>query len=200
MYSIDHVHAQRGPRRRSPPSGDFCYPSFIPCADPLLTAQEQATICSTANRTAQGNPFETFNGVNYPGLNIYILRRNVEGGPRILDAINTSAREVIGLKGDFGSDAWTYNVYAQHGTVDNSDANLNYLGNSQMQEALNVLPGATGPVCGGPTGTAGALVGSGGVGFTTDPTCVPWNMWKANGVTPQALAFMSVPLHPTRAA
>src|SRR5579863_5023236 len=99
------------------PSGDFFQNSFIPCADPLLTAQERSTICTTANLAAQGNPFETYNGVNYPGLNFVIGRRNVEGGPRIADFTTDATREVIGLKGDF-SEAWTYNVYAQHSSVD----------------------------------------------------------------------------------
>jgi outer membrane receptor protein involved in Fe transport len=50
-------------------------------------------------------------------------------------------------------------------------------------------------VCGGPTNAAGLgpLVGQ-GTGFGADPNCVPWNLWKANGVTPQALAFLTVPL------
>jgi len=176
------------------PSGDFFAASFIPCANPLLTAQEKASICSAANLAAQGNPFETFNGVNYSGINMYIGRRNVEGGNRIATFITDSAREVLGVKGDFG-DAWTYNVYAQHGQVDNQNGNENFLNNSAIEESLNVLPGTGGPVCGGPTNAAGLgpLVGQ-GTGFGADPNCVPWNLWKANGVTPQALAFLTVPL------
>ena len=58
--------------------------------------------------------------MSYPGLNIYPLRRNVEGGNRVASFLTDSAREVMGLKGDFADaqDAWTYNVYAQHSTVD----------------------------------------------------------------------------------
>ena len=61
------------------PSGDFGNPSFIACADPLLNASEAAPFCNTANQALQGNPYETYNGKNYPGLNMYILRRNVGG-------------------------------------------------------------------------------------------------------------------------
>ena len=39
----------------------------------------------------------------------------------------------------------------------------------------------------------GPLVGQ-GTGFTPNSKCAPWNVWVPNGVTPQALAFMSVPL------
>ena len=179
------------------PSGDFFQNSFIPCADPVLTKQEVATICTPGNLAAQGNPFETYNGVNYPGLNFVIGRRNVEGGPRIADFTTDSAREVIGLKGDFADPqgAWTYNVYAQHSSVDSLFAQENYLSNDALDQALNVLPGPTGPVCGGPSSPVnnGPLVGS-GTGFTVNPKCVPWNIWVPNGVTPQALAFMALPL------
>jgi outer membrane receptor protein involved in Fe transport len=177
------------------PSGDFFNPSFIPCANPLLTAQEQQTICTPANLTAQGNPTETFNGVTYPGINMYIGRRNVEGGNRVATFVTNSAREVLGVKGDF-ADAWTYDVYAQHATVDNNNGNLNYLNNTAIQEALNVLPGPGGkPVCGGPTNPLGIgpLV-TPGTAFASDPACVPWNIWHANAVTAAQTAFLSVPL------
>ena len=179
------------------PSGDFFQNSFVPCADPLLTAQERATLCTASNLAAQGNPYETYNGVNYPGLNMVIGRRNVEGGPRIATFINDSIREVVGAKGDFGDaqQAWTYNVTAQHSNVDSQNGNLNYLSNISIDQALNVLPSPTGPVCGGPSSPVnnGPLVGQ-GTGFTPNSKCAPWNVWVPNGVTPQALAFMSVPL------
>jgi iron complex outermembrane recepter protein len=191
MYMRNQSQAQIAP------SGDFAQASFIPCADPLLTAQERGVLCTSANLAAQGNPFETFNGVNYPGLNMVIERRNVEGGPRIATFLSDSAREVLGMKGDLGDPqgAWTYNVYAQHGTVDTSNGNENYLSNNAIDQALNVLPSAAGPVCGGPNSPVnnGPLVGQ-GTGFTPNSACVPWNLWKPNGVTPQALAFLSVPL------
>jgi iron complex outermembrane recepter protein len=178
------------------PSGDFGEPSFIPCADPLLTAQEVSVLCAPGNVAANGGGYEVYNGTTYPGLNMFILRRNVEGGDRIATFINNDAREVVGMKGDLNSDAWTYNVYAQHSTVENSNTNENYLGNQLLEQALNVLPNATAggaPVCGGPTGTSGPLV-TPGTGFTVNPKCVPWNIWVPNGVTQSALGFMSLPL------
>jgi outer membrane receptor protein involved in Fe transport len=161
-------------------SGDFGNGSFIPCADPLLTAQESSFICSPANLTAQGNLSETVNGTVYPGSLLYILRRNVEGGPRIASFSSNAGRQVIGLRGDI-TDAWTYDVYAQHSSADASNGNLNYLSNANIINSLNVLPGATGPTC------ASVLNGS-------DPKCVPWNIWAPGGVTPAALNYLSVPL------
>ena len=175
------------------PSGDFGNPSFIACADPLLNASEAAPFCNTANQALQGNPYETYNGKTYPGLNVYILRRNVEGGARVADFVSTSAREVFGVKGDI-NDEWTYDISMRHSEVDGADSNLNYLGNSSIQQALNVLPGATGPVCGGPNNSLGIgpLV-TPGTAFSPNSSCTPWNIWKSGGVTPAQLAYLSIP-------
>jgi len=185
MYMRNSMSAQIAP------SGDFLQPSFIPCADPLLTAQEVAILCTAANLAANGGNYEVYNGKQYPGLNLYIGRRSVEGGNRITEFANTAARVVLGVKGSFAG-SWTYNVYGQHAVVDVSDSNQNFLGNAQLEQALNVLPGHNGPVCGGPNGLFGPLV-SPGTTFTPAPACVPWNIWVPNGVTPAALAFMTVP-------
>jgi len=175
------------------PSGDFGNPSFIACANPLLNASEKTAICDPANQAAQGNPYETYNGVNYPGLNMYILRRNVEGGARVADFVNVSHREVLGVKGSINDD-WTYNVSGMHSQVDILISNQNYLGNASIQQSLNVLPGANGPVCGGPNNSLGIgpLV-TPGTAFTPGTGCVPWNIWTSGGVTPAALTYLSIP-------
>jgi iron complex outermembrane receptor protein len=165
-------------------SGDFGNLSFTPCNDPQLSAQEVAFICSAANQAAMGFPTETVPGfaAPVPGFNAIILRRNVEGGPRIATFSADAAREVIGLRGDFG-DAWTYDVYAQHSSVDAQNGNQNYLSNANIVNALNVVPNPAGgaPVC------VAVLNGS-------DPACVPWNIWAPGGVTPAATKYLSVPL------
>ena len=165
-------------------SGDFGNPSFTPCNDPQLTAQEVSVACSPANQAAQGFPTEAVPGfaAPVPGFNAVILRRNVEGGPRIATFSSDAARQLIGLRGDFG-DAWTYDVYAQHSSVDASNGNQNYLSNANIVNALNVVPNPTGgaPVC------VSVLNGS-------DPACVPWNIWAPGGVTPAATHYLSVPL------
>jgi len=178
------------------PSGDFGNPSFIACADPLLNASEAAAICNPTYQGLQGNPYEVYNGVKYPGLNLYIARRNVEGGPRQETILTDNAREVLGVKGDFGDaqNAWTYNIYAQHSAVDTSFANLNYLSNSNIQQALNVLPGPGGAVCGGPNNPLGIgpLV-TPGTAFAPNSACVPWNIWTSHGVTKAQIAYLSIP-------
>jgi outer membrane receptor protein involved in Fe transport len=162
------------------PSGDFGLPAQIPCDDPLLSAQEKATICSPtmlANAAANGVPAGST-------LIEYILRRNVEGGGRQEAFTNESYRTVIGARGDFG-DAWHYDAYGQYGTVTTIFQNKNYFSNTNITNALDVVPGPGGvPTC------ASVLNGS-------DPACVPWNIWKPGGVTPAATNYLSIPLYET---
>ena len=153
-------------------SGDFFQQAFIPCNNPLLTAQEHALLCSGTLLTDQ-------NGVQ--GINMYIGRRNVEGGGRVATFDTNSFRTVVGVKGDF-AEAWHYDVYAQRGTVDNSNGNQNYFSNANIFNALDVVPGPGGaPTC------QSVING-------TDTACVPWNIWRPNGVTPAATGYLSVPL------
>ena len=164
-------------------SGDFFLNSFIPCTDPLLTAQELSIICSAANQTAQGHPTQQVAGLGaVPGINMYIGRRNVEGGGRVASFQSDANRILVGLKGEIVAN-WKYDVFAQRSTVDNNLANLNYFSNANIQNALTVV---TNPATGAPT-CASVLNG-------TDKKCVPWNIWTPNGVTSAATNYLQIPL------
>jgi iron complex outermembrane recepter protein len=187
MYMRNSMTAQIAP------GGDIYDYSFVPCADPLLTAQEVATLCTAANLSASGSSYEVYDGKAYPGLNLAIGRRNVEGGGRTENYLNQMLRGVAGIRGTFAQ-AWSYNLHVQRGTTEIHDSLENYFGNAQLEQALNVLPGARGPVCGGPTGDPlNPLVGSGSV-FVSNARCVPWNIWVPGAVTPAALQSLYVPL------
>jgi iron complex outermembrane receptor protein len=163
-------------------SGDFFTKTPIPCADPLLTAQEAATICAAA--AAQGAP-----GGN---ATLYIGRRNVEGGGRVFDVANNTIRAVAGLKGDI-IDGLTFDVYAQRDSTDTMIRNENYFDASKVTNALNVI---TGPALLA-NGNANPLAGQAecnSVYTGADPNCVPWNIWVPNGVTSAALNYLSIPL------
>jgi len=180
MYMRNSMNAQIAQ------SGAFGISAFIPCADPLLTAQEVTTLCTSTNIAANGANYEVYNGNKYRGLNMLIFRRNVEGGNRVDTDINEAVRAVLGVKGGFAG-GWTYNIYTQRSTVHIDDETSSELGNPQIAEALNVLPGPKGQICGGQSGTA----------FTANPKCVPWDIWVPGAVTPASLAFMSIPVSTT---
>jgi iron complex outermembrane recepter protein len=143
--------------------------------NPLLTAQERSVVCNPTLLAQQGQPA---GGV----LTAYLLRRNVEGGPRDFDYTNSAYRTVIGVKGDI-VEGLKYDVYAQVGITDGSTSDLNYFDKTSVGNALDVVQGPTGPICAANAG-----------GVTTAPGCVPYNVWVPGGVTPQALAYMGTPL------
>ncbi len=162
-------------------SGDFFTATQIPCADPLLTAQEATAICGAA--AAQGTP---------NAATLYIGRRNVEGGGRVLDVTNNTIRAVAGLKGDI-IDGLTFDVYAQRDSTDTQFRNENYFDSSRVQNALNVITGPAQLANGNPNPLAGQPECN-SVYTGTDPNCVPWNIWVPNGVTAGALKYLSIPL------
>jgi iron complex outermembrane receptor protein len=170
---------------------------FIPCTDPLLNASESAAICSPTNQAAQGNPSISYAGpgganVTVPGLNVYTYRRNVEGGGRSQTFGNDAIRTLVGVKGDF-LDAWKFDVYAQHSSVDSTSVQGNYLSNLLIPNSLNVITGPATLSNGNPNPNAGKpeCVAT----YTgTDAKCVPWNIWMPGGVTKAALSYLTVPL------
>jgi outer membrane receptor protein involved in Fe transport len=120
-------------------------------------------------------------GLNAPGdvTDVYVMRRNVEGGGRQDDLRHTSYRGVLGLKGDIGK--WNYDVYAQLGRVLFQENYVNDFSNARIARAMDVVTGANGtPVC------RSFLDGS-------DPSCVPYNIWSLGGVTPDALGYLQTP-------
>ncbi|MDB6107316.1 MAG: hypothetical protein JWO52_7315 [Gammaproteobacteria bacterium] len=185
MYARNFSTAQYGP------SGAFAYTAYTLQQDnPLLTAQEVSTLFTPANIASNHARFP-----NLPlaanQLNMYVGRRNVEGGGRLDQYLSNSIRQVIGVKGAF-ADAWTYDTYGQVGITSFQDIEGNFLGTPQISNALDVIPNPAGKA--GVTGVAtGAPVCRSALPGGTAPTCVPWNIYAPGGVTPAALAYMSVP-------
>lgn len=83
------------------PSGDISGGGalFVSCNNPLLTSQFISYFCPGGTASAQN-------------AELYVGRRNVEGGGRVTDFRHTSYRIVLGAKGDLGDD-WTYDISAQ---------------------------------------------------------------------------------------
>lgn len=154
------------------PSGEFGNALInIPCdgSNPLLSNQQLMALCGS-------NPGDT--GPGAPPAPVAILRRDVEGGNRQADLRHTDYRIVLGVKGAIAGD-WTYDAYAQQGTTIFGLHYLNEFSQRKFQNAVNVVkdPNTGQPVC------SSVLDGS-------DPLCVPYNLWKLGGVTPQALAYV----------
>lgn len=120
-------------------------------------------------------------GLNRAGdtVDLYVFRRNVEGGGRQDNVQHSSYRAVIGMRGDVG--AWSYDVSGQFGRVLFQETYLNDFSNTRIARAMDVVTQNGQAVC--------RSVVDG-----TDPNCVPYNVWAYNSITPQALAYVQIPL------
>ena len=161
----------------------------VNCDNPLLSTQQFNTICVPSNTFVDGN------GVTQAVA--YIGRRNVEGGGRADHLERSSYRLVAGVRGDLLKGV-SYDAYYQFGTTRFSQAFQNDFSVIRLTRALDVVAN---PAVGGVTGVAAgtpvcraALPGSGVGGAALDPACVPYNIFAAGGVTPEALAYLQVPL------
>jgi iron complex outermembrane receptor protein len=197
MFMNDHTLAQIAP------SGDFGNTFTLNCDNPLMSAQAQGIVCSPEN-TINGfiGTFPLASGAAYnpnPGAepidffdsrgNVYqqgyfnLLRRNVEGGPRISDLTHNEWRGVLGTRGDL-SKAWSYDAYFQYGHTDYTQVYRNEFSANRLRNALNVVNvnPATGQVV--PVGTAGSVIECRSVLDNTDAACVPYDIFG----TPSAAA------------
>lgn len=122
-------------------------------------------------------------GLAAPGdsVDLYVFRRNVEGGGRQDDRQHSSYRSVIGVKGDAGP--WSYDAFAQYGRVLFQETYKNDFSNIRILRATDVVTDPT---------TGAAVCRS--VLDGTDPACVPYNIWSYGAVTPAALSYLQIPL------
>ena len=162
MFMDDRTVAQIAP------SGDFFNTATINCDNPLATPGLLAAAgCTDATGTG----------------NLYIARRNVEGGGRQDDLQHTDYRLVVGAKGDLFRGI-SYDAYYQYGRVNFSQTYRNDFSVSRLKKATDVVtdPGTGAPVC------RSVLDG-------TDPACVPYDVFNpARSPSAAALAYLQVPL------
>jgi outer membrane receptor protein involved in Fe transport len=152
----------------------------VNCDNPLLSAQEQSTLCGTFT---SGNASVLFG------------RRNVEGGNRQDHLNHTSFRMVIGSKGNL-TDNLTYNVYAQEGLTLLQENYQNDVSKQRITYALNaVVDPQTGQV----------VCAANANGANGAPGCVPWDIWglgspyasqytnAAGGPSAASVAYITTP-------
>lgn len=165
MFMDDRTVAQIAP------SGAFFGLRNINCDNPLLSAQQAGIICPDG-----GTP-DAF-GVNRG--QIYIGRRNVEGGGRQDDLQHTTYRGVIGAKGEFAK-GFSYDAFYQYSRVNFAQTYRNDFGNSRIDRAFDVVNVDGVPTC------RSVING-------TDPACVPYNVFQTGGVSQAALDYLQIPL------
>ena len=184
MFMHDHTDAQIAP------SGNFNNTSYLNCDNPLLSAQEIATVCVPASDVHQAGGRQPDHGFDLRLANVLIGRRNVEGGGRDDDLEHTDYRIVAGIKGDLLR-GLSYDAYYQFGTSRRAETYFNDFSVTRLQRSIDVIANpAVGGVAGVPAGTPvcrSAIPGGG------DPNCVPWNIFTTGNVSNAALNYLQTP-------
>lgn len=195
MMTDDNTVAQIAPSGLFFGSGTG--PSFsvdVNCANPYMTAQENYTLCGElpgdALTTVNGRTF--WNGAgnaaalsgNPNGIagqaNLYIARRDFEGGERQYALRHLSYRMQVGARGDLGN-GWSYNLYAQEGFANYAQESTGNISASRVQNALEVDPA---------TGTCYAAEQTGGLP-PSSPSCVPLDIFNGIGsIDPAMLNYV----------
>ena len=148
------------------PTGGF----LVNCNNPFLSAQQVSVMCTPAQVAAAAlDPLDEDGNVD-----LYIGRRNIEGGGRNSFYEHQNYRLVTGTRGNIAG-SWNYDVYGSYYYTNLYQASQNYLAISKIQNALQVVQGPNGPVC---------VSGAEG--------CVPYNIFSDGGVTQAALDYLDV--------
>lgn len=140
---------------------------LVNCNNPLLSAQQAATLCS---------PAEIASGAN---VDLIYGRRNIEGGPRSSTYEHQNYRAVVGARGAVPDiEGWKYDVYGSYYYTTLFQSNENYLSNRNIQNGLQVVNVNGVPTC------IAKVTG-------TDAACVPYNIFTEGGVTPAQVAYLN---------
>ncbi|HEX6638914.1 MAG TPA: TonB-dependent receptor, partial [Steroidobacteraceae bacterium] len=150
------------------PSGMFLQVATVSCANPFWDQAEFDAFCGDLGLTAADD------------TQIEFRRRNVEGGLRMQDLNHQSYRAGVGLKGSI-NEAWEYDTSLFQGTSRISNTYNGDFSITRSGRAVDVVDVGGVPTC--------RSVVNG-----TDPNCVPYNIWDLGQVTPQALAYVQIPL------
>ena len=162
------------------PSGAFFGPRTVNCDNPLLLANPTlaALVCQVPGTTVGATPTSTVGqAVN---STILIGKRNIEGGNRFNDIGFNQFRIVTGMKGDI-TDSWSYDVYAQIGQIKVANTYRNDVSSARITRALQVVNVGGVPTC------KSVIDGS-------DPSCVPYNVFNAGGISAAAAGYIGIPL------
>ena len=184
------------------PSGNFRNTETINCDNPLLSDQQRSLICRTGNFVE--SPIVDENGVSaspapfvdpvtgdiYSRAWLIIALRNIEGGSIEDDLEHESIRLLAGFKGDVGRGV-TYDASYLSGRVTLNRQYRNNLSISRMRNALDVVsdPSTGQPIC--RSVLIARELGPSEPGADAD--CVPWDVFAPGEVTPESIAYLTIP-------
>ncbi|MBE3065133.1 MAG: TonB-dependent receptor, partial [Spirochaetes bacterium] len=164
MVMDDYTDAQIAP------SGDFGNTGLLNCDNPMLSAQQRKAICTDMG----WGPTDL--------ADVIIYRRNVEGGGRVSQLRHTSLRFSFGAKGEI-NDKWRYEAYGLQAEMHSPQSYANDFNTLRLQDSLIVDGNPADPNTWQCRSAAARADG-----------CVPWNIFKAGGVTKAATDYLALPM------
>lgn len=153
------------------PSGVFGTVETLRCDNPLLSADQRQQLCTDLGY----GPTDT--------ANVFILRRNVEGGARDDDLTHTSLRSVFGVEGEFEyKGLWSYDVFGQISRAKLNQIYRNDMSITRQNRAIDAVTDDEGNI------VCRSVVDG------TDPNCEVYNIFDTNvDVSQAALDYIQVP-------
>jgi len=189
------------------PSGNFTNTETINCDNPLLSDQQRSLICRSGNFVGEipildgnGNlvevigaptPFvDPVTGATYSRGWLLIARRNIEGGSIQDDLEHKSIRLLGGFMGELGRGV-SYDASYLFGRVSLDRQYRNNLSITRLGRALDVVsdPSTDEPIC--RSVLIARELGPSAPGADAD--CVSWDVFATGQVTPQSVAYLSIP-------
>jgi outer membrane receptor protein involved in Fe transport len=148
---MELMYVNKGDSSQIAESGAFfTFVGGLTCDNPLV-----GSLCADLGVADPTQPFD-----------VYVAKRNVEGGPRIRVDETNSFRIVAGLEGSI-NDNWSYNTSVLHAQTRDDSQGLNDFLNQRIVDGI----------LGCPTGSFSG--------------CVPYNIWEPNAVTQEAAAALA---------
>lgn len=167
-------------RQQIAPSGVFGNLFMVPLNNPFLSAQARAQIIANAEAFRLGGGITAGRWIDTDSsgtvtaadsLQLSIRRRTEEFGERSSTFDNNTFQFVVGARGDF-LDGWNWDASVQIGQVDRTNTAAGYTNVANIANALNVISTTQ---C-----------------VTSDPACVPINLFGGFGsITPAMAAYSS---------
>jgi outer membrane receptor protein involved in Fe transport len=189
------------------PSGDFRNTDSINCDNPLLSDQQRSLICRTGNfigeipvfdgngnlATIIGSPtpfVDPATGNTYNRAHLLISLRNIESESIQDDLRHNSIRLLGGFKGDLGRGVSYDASFLSSRVV----LNRHYRNNFSITRLGRALDVASDPSTGQPICRSALIARDLGPSAPdADANCVPWDVFAPGQVTPQAIAYLSIP-------
>ncbi|HET7605404.1 MAG TPA: TonB-dependent receptor [Sphingomicrobium sp.] len=167
-------------------------PIFDPNGPTICTGEGDEEVCNPIGILGFNAPtlFPNGSGGTFTQASLSIARRNVEGGGRDDDLEHTNWRIVAGMRGDVAR-GLSYDVSYQYDKSLLSETYYNDFSVTKLTRALDVVAVLDGEVVA--PGTPGATIQCRSVLNGTDTACVPYNVFQAGAVTPEALQYVQTP-------